>query len=46
MKYLLDVTKPSPEQQHSEQLNIPPFLLQWSLSSRCPKKEELSAARG
>lgn len=26
MKYLLDVTKPNPEQQHSEQLNIPPFL--------------------
>lgn len=24
MKYLLHVTKPNPEQQHSEQLNIPP----------------------
>lgn len=26
MKYLLDVTKPNPEQHDSEQLNIPPFL--------------------
>lgn len=26
MKYLLDVTKRNPEQQHSEQLNIPAFL--------------------